>query len=94
MRVDFGRVFGSPTDEFTAPVVRTYVQTRHAEQPYIRFPRGFVQAKGCRPDPALWTDHFFPGWNRDWTTQATTFSGEGLYRVGQTDKVLFYVVIL
>eukprot|EP01036_Dinobryon_divergens_P033044 gene33044-42754_t len=76
VQVDFGRVFGSSSDAFTRPVVENYVHTHHNEQPYIAYPAGFVTAKGCHPDQSLWTPRFFPGWNNDWTTRATTF-GDG-----------------
>jgi hypothetical protein len=32
------------SDSVTRPVVQTYVDTRHNQQPYIKFPNGFVKA--------------------------------------------------
>ena len=53
----------------TSDVVKHYVETKHNDQPYMRFPRGFVQAD-CEVDGKLWRDEFMPGWNAEWTTKA------------------------
>jgi hypothetical protein len=56
-------------DARTRPVVRKYVDTRHAAQPYIKFPAGFIQGD-CTPDPSVWEARSMPGWNADLTVSA------------------------
>lgn len=60
-------VFGQ--DSSTRTVVQNYVNTRHNDQPYIKFKRGFIKG-ACTPIPEHWQDGFMPGWNRDLTTAA------------------------
>lgn len=51
-------------------VVRNYVASRHFKQPYLQFPKGFIQGK-CTPDKSRgWNEKFMPGWNKDLTTAA------------------------
>ena len=59
-------------DSVMRPVVKHYVDTRHMDQPYVKFPMGFVQAS-CEHKPQYWVDAVMPGWNAQWTTQATSF---------------------
>jgi hypothetical protein len=61
--VNFG-LFGD--DSKTRTVVQHYVQTRHEQQPYIEFPKGFITGK-CVPDSKKWIPQYMPGWNKDWT---------------------------
>ena len=49
--------------------VRLYVGTKHAKQPYLTFPKGFVNA-ACETKPDLWKRDFMPGWNAEWTVGA------------------------
>lgn len=53
----------------TTPVIEEYVRTRHMKQPYVPFPRGFVQGD-CQPDRDKWQTQNMPGWNVDWTVKA------------------------
>jgi hypothetical protein len=32
----------------TMPVIKHYVDTRHAAQPYVKYPKGFIRAN-CEP---------------------------------------------
>lgn len=64
--VNFG-LFGN--DNIVRSVVKTYVDTRHDDQPYVHFSRGFVQGT-CSPVNGLWEPKFMPGWNEDWTISA------------------------
>ena len=51
-------------------VVKNYVQSKHFKQPYVPYPRGFVQGQ-CSPSTQDgWDKRFMPGWNEDWTTSA------------------------
>lgn len=59
-------------DSVMRPVVKHYVDTRHIDQPYVKFPKGFVQAS-CEHKPQHWIDSVMPGWNAQWTTQSTSF---------------------
>jgi hypothetical protein len=56
-------------DRVTRPVVQHYVDTQHNDQPYVHWPKGFVQA-ACSTDTTLWKGEVMPGWNEDWTTNA------------------------
>eukprot|EP01041_Mallomonas_annulata_P009040 gene9040-18722_t len=56
-------------DNVVRPVVQNYVNTRHGEQPYVKFPRGFLQAD-CATDRERWQGRFMPGWNEDLTVKA------------------------
>ena len=56
-------------DGVVRPVVERYAATRHYEQPYVHFPKGFVQGD-CSPDMSEWTPGHMPGWNADWTIGA------------------------
>jgi hypothetical protein len=47
-------------DAVTRPVVQHYVDTQHNEQPYVKWPKGFVQAT-CSPEATLWKSEFMPG---------------------------------
>ena len=47
-------------DGVTRPVVQHYVDTQHNEQPYVKWPKGFVQAT-CSPDASLWKGEVMPG---------------------------------
>jgi hypothetical protein len=58
-------------DKFTSSVVENYVNTRHAQQPYLPFRKGFINAD-CKLDHSLWQGQYFPGWNVDWTFHAVT----------------------
>ena len=52
------------------PVVQNYVNTRHNKQPYIPFPKGFINGK-CLPLPNQgWAESQMPGWNTDLTVKA------------------------
>lgn len=51
------------------PVVENYRDTTHNVQPYVKFPKGFVQSD-CKPVPELWQAASMPGWNVDWTVNA------------------------
>jgi hypothetical protein len=53
----------------TTSVIERYVSSRHSEQPYPPFPRGFIKA-ACNLNPALWDRRQMPGWNADWTVSA------------------------
>lgn len=58
---------GQFADEaITTPVVETYVDTRHAIQPYIPFKRGFIKAN-CDVVENEWIASHMPGWNLDWS---------------------------
>lgn len=48
--------------DFTTPVMRNYVNTKHMKQPYPPFPKGFLVGD-CEPDRNLWKESYFPGWN-------------------------------
>lgn len=61
----------------TLPVIKNYVGTRHFQQPYVHYPKGFVRAD-CSPSPAYWGKNFFPGWNADWTVDALTSSKDAV----------------
>ena len=56
-------------DSYTIPVVEHYVNTRHAQQPYIHFNKGFILAN-CDMDESLWKPQSHPGWNVDWEYNA------------------------
>lgn len=56
-------------DTRTRSVVREYVNTMHAKQPYIKFPKGFIQGD-CQPDQQHWQEKNMPGWNADLTVGA------------------------
>ena len=47
-------------DGVTRPVVQHYVDTQHNEQPYVKWPKGFVQAT-CSPVASLWKGEVMPG---------------------------------
>ena len=47
-------------DTVTRPVVQHYVDTQHNDQPYVKWPKGFVQA-ACSPGAALWKGEVMPG---------------------------------
>jgi len=47
-------------DAVTRPVVQHYVDTQHNEQPYVKWPKGFVQA-ACSPDASKWKGEVMPG---------------------------------
>eukprot|EP01038_Epipyxis_sp_PR26KG_P009752 gene9752-13119_t len=54
----------------TSSVVKKYVDTKHNVQPYISFPKGFIQGD-CMPNEKKgWSESFMPGWNADWTTKS------------------------
>ncbi len=56
--------------DLTTAVVKKYAETRHFKQPYIPFPKGFVQGM-CNINAANgWRPEVMPGWNMDWTTSA------------------------
>jgi len=56
-------------DSIVRPVVEHYVKSKHFDQPYIRFPNGFIKAD-CELDEKRWQPPYFPGWNFDWTVNA------------------------
>jgi hypothetical protein len=56
-------------EPFTRKVIEEYVNTRHAKQPYPKFPKGFLQAD-CQPESEYWRSDYMPGWNADITTGA------------------------
>lgn len=56
-------------DSIIRPVVKTYVDTRHDDQPYVHFEKGFIQGT-CSPVNDQWQSKFMPGWNEDWTTSS------------------------
>lgn len=56
-------------DSRTTPVIERYVGTKHMDQPYVDFPRGFIKSP-CTPAPDQWQERFMPGWNAQWTTGA------------------------
>jgi hypothetical protein len=80
-------------DSKTRPVVQHYVDTRHNDQPYIKFPKGFVAAD-CELDAERWQARYMPGWNADWTTGAVeTAAGafdHGQVRVQVSRQRIFY----
>jgi len=49
-------------------VVENYVHTHHNQQPYVKFPKGFIKAN-CLIDNNLWQSKYMPGWNADLTTE-------------------------
>lgn len=46
---------------YTDRLVKEYVQTKHARQPYVDFPKGFIKSD-CSPTTD-WQPKAFPGWN-------------------------------
>eukprot|EP01033_Poteriospumella_lacustris_P001401 gene1401-1017_t len=56
-------------DQFTRSIIDHYVQTRHADQPYPKFPSGFITGD-CDVQPEHWQSRVMPGWNADLTTGA------------------------
>lgn len=60
-------IFGD--DSVVRSVVKTYVDTRHDDQPYVHFTEGFIQG-ACTPVADKWDSKLMPGWNADWTTSA------------------------
>lgn len=57
-------------EQLTTSVIEKYVNTRHAKQPYLPFPRGFITGD-CEPGQ-MWKVEYMPGWNADWTVGAYT----------------------
>ena len=68
-------IFGD--DRKMRPVVEHYVQTKHFDQPYVKWPKGFVKAD-CELNKEKWQSRFMPGWNADWTTSAVETSSDAL----------------
>jgi hypothetical protein len=60
-------IFGN--DQFTRPIIDHYVATRHADQPYPKFPAGFITGD-CETQQEHWQSRVMPGWNADLTTGA------------------------
>eukprot|EP00607_Mallomonas_marina_P003658 CAMPEP_0182426666 /NCGR_PEP_ID=MMETSP1167-20130531/13178_1 /TAXON_ID=2988 /ORGANISM="Mallomonas Sp, Strain CCMP3275" /LENGTH=668 /DNA_ID=CAMNT_0024608273 /DNA_START=139 /DNA_END=2145 /DNA_ORIENTATION=+ len=56
-------------DPLVRPVVEKYVNTRHADQPYVHFPPGFLTAD-CEVVKDRWQEKYMPGWNADLTVKA------------------------
>eukprot|EP00605_Chrysophyceae_sp_TOSAG23-4_P001995 GSChrysophyteH1.ASY1.ANO1.2209.1 assembled CDS len=52
----------------TFPVVKKYVDTKHVQKPYVKFPKGFIQGKCLTQPSAGWQASKMPGWNEDLTT--------------------------
>lgn len=73
-------------DEATAQCVRQYVASRHFKQPYLQFPRGFVQASGCEIDSSRWTARAMPGWNQQWTVDALELTNDAHAHHGDGDE--------
>lgn len=66
--VDLASQFDSDDDQVAGDVVKNYVTTRHAQQPYIHFKKGFVSTLyGCSADREYMKEKYHPGWNSDWT---------------------------
>jgi hypothetical protein len=61
-------------NEITSEVISAYVKTRHARQPYLYFPPGFIQAS-CTADRSrsAWHGVAMPGWNAALTVDAVQF---------------------
>jgi len=57
-------------DQAMGDVVQKYVGSRHRYQPYVPFPKGFINTNECRLEPSKWIEKSMPGWNADWTTKA------------------------
>lgn len=55
--------------EATSYTVTEYVRTKHRVQPYMKFPKGFIEAQDCQ-FTNRWVDSAMPGWNVDWTINA------------------------
>ena len=74
--------------------MENYVKTKHGQQPYIKFSKGFATpVYGCKPTPALSNPNNFPGWNADWMisgldTKATTDASDEVCAVWIDHKVL------
>jgi hypothetical protein len=60
-------IFGN--DKIVRPIVKHYVDTRHADQPYVHFKKGFLEAD-CEVVKDRWREKYMPGWNVDVTVNA------------------------
>jgi hypothetical protein len=55
----------------TTPVIERYVDTKHSDQPYVHFSKGFIHAT-CNPT-SEWKSISMPGWNEDWSFNGMDF---------------------
>ncbi len=51
----------------THRIVSHYVSVKHRDQPYPKYPKGFIAAEDCELQSNRWIASAFPGWNIDWT---------------------------
>ena len=72
-------------DDKMNAVVENYVRTSHNQQPYVKFPRGFIKAD-CHVDNELWQSKYMPGWNADLTVEAVDTNPSSPYTTSVCDE--------